>query len=55
CQKDIPWFRNIPLFTWTIQRGRCAGCGSPISPRYVLVELLTALLFLVTWLRHGDV
>lgn len=55
CKKEIPWYRNIPLVTWTIQRGRCAGCGLPISPRYILVELLTGVLFLLTWLQHGDV
>jgi len=46
CKKQIPWYRNIPLFTWLIQRGRCAGCDGTIPVRYFIVELLTAILFM---------
>jgi leader peptidase (prepilin peptidase)/N-methyltransferase len=49
CKEEIPWFRNIPLLTWLIQRGKCAGCSAPISFRYFSVELLTAVLFLAGW------
>ena len=49
CNKDIPWYRNIPLFTWLFQRGKCAECGCKIPFRYFLVELLTGLLFLLMW------
>jgi len=49
CRKDIPWFRNIPIATWILQRGKCAECRAPIAFRYVFVEILTAALFLVGW------
>lgn len=49
CNKDIPWFRNIPLVTWLWQRGRCAECRCKIPFRYFAVELLTACLFLLMW------
>lgn len=49
CNKDIPWFRNIPLVTWLVQRGTCAECGCKIPFRYFVVELLTACLFLLMW------
>ncbi|MCP5537789.1 MAG: prepilin peptidase [Akkermansiaceae bacterium] len=49
CNKDIPWYRNIPLFTWLAQGGKCAECQCRIPFRYFAVELLTALLFLLMW------
>ncbi len=49
CREEIPWFRNIPLLTWILQRGKCAQCDAPIAFRYFCVELLTAVLFLAGW------
>ena len=49
CNKDIPWYRNIPLMTWLIQRGKCAECDCRIPVRYFGVELLTACVFLLMW------
>ena len=49
CEKEIPWYRNIPVVTWILQRGRCAECDAPIPFRYVAVELLTAMLFAMGW------
>ena len=39
-----PW-DNVPVVSWLVLRGRCRDCGEPISPRYPLVELATALVF----------
>lgn len=44
CRAPIPAWRNIPLLSYALQRGRCAGCGMRISARYPLVELVTGLL-----------
>src|ERR1700719_4872780 len=41
----IPWHQNIPILSWFLLRGRCAHCHARISPRYVIVETLNALLF----------
>ena len=43
CRKEIPWYRNLPIATWILQRAKCAECGAPISFRYVFVEIFTAL------------
>jgi leader peptidase (prepilin peptidase)/N-methyltransferase len=51
CGQPIRWYDNIPLFSWVLLRGRARCCGRPFSIRYPFVELLTAALFLVCWLR----
>ena len=50
CKAPIPMRRNIPLLSWLWLRGKCADCRGPIPVRYFLVELLTAVLFLATWM-----
>lgn len=50
CRKDIPWYRNLPVITWVVQRGKCAECGCPIAFRYCFVEALTAALFVAAYL-----
>jgi len=53
CNYSIPWYLNIPLITWLCLRGKCRNCGASISIRYFLVELLTGVAFLGSWLAFG--
>lgn len=53
CNRKIPWYENIPVISWTMLWGNCSGCGSAISPRYVLVEILTAACFWGAWFQYG--
>ena len=47
CKSKLTWRENIPLISWFIQKGRCKNCKTLISIRYPIVELLTAILFVV--------
>lgn len=49
CGRSLPWYENIPVFSWLLLRGRCAGCDARISARYPFVEALSAGLFLLLW------
>jgi leader peptidase (prepilin peptidase)/N-methyltransferase len=51
CKTQIPAWQNIPIVSWILLRGKCAKCQEPIAARYVLVEALTALIFLAIWWR----
>jgi leader peptidase (prepilin peptidase)/N-methyltransferase len=53
CGKTIAWYDNLPLISYFALRGRCRQCSASISVRYVLVEALTAVLFLLVWLKYG--
>ena len=42
CGSPIRWRDNVPILGWLLLRGRCRDCGMSISPRYPLVEAVTA-------------
>lgn len=57
CGHKLGLLENIPILGWLILRGKCKGCGQPISPRYIFIELATAILFTFTSylaLRGGE-
>lgn len=54
CNKQIPWYYNIPLVSYLMLRAKSKCCGREISFRYFLVELLTAMLFLFIWLKFDN-
>lgn len=51
CGAAIRWYQNIPILSWLALRGKCANCRAPISPRYILVELLGGCLFLAAFVH----
>jgi leader peptidase (prepilin peptidase)/N-methyltransferase len=53
CNRALAWFENIPVLSWLWLGGRCRTCHAPISWIYPLVEVITGLLFVVTYLTHG--
>jgi leader peptidase (prepilin peptidase) / N-methyltransferase len=53
CKRPIAFYDNIPVLSWLLLRGRCRNCKSRISPRYLVVELLTAALFVACYSYFG--
>jgi leader peptidase (prepilin peptidase) / N-methyltransferase len=53
CKQPIAFYDNVPVLSWLLLRGRCRQCKAPISPRYLLIEVLTAALFLACSWRFG--
>src|ERR671922_574774 len=53
CGTRIAWRDNVPVLSYLRLRGRCRSCSAPFSPRYLAVELLTAVLVAACFLRFG--
>lgn len=53
CGRAIRWYENIPVLSWILLRGQCAGCGERISAIYPLVEALTGVVFAAHYLWFG--
>ena len=53
CNEPIPFYDNIPVLSYLWLRGKCRFCREPISLRYPVIELLTGLFALITFLKYG--
>lgn len=51
CKKPLKWKHLVPVISFMFLRGKCAFCGKKISKHYFALELLTALIFVVTFLN----
>jgi len=56
CNHKLAWKDNIPIFGWIFLGGKCRYCRNPISPRYPIVEFITAALlvgyYVIFFLLH---
>src|SRR6266404_5481013 len=53
CGNPVKPYDNIPVISWILLHGKCRHCKAPISIRYMLVELLTAIAFLACYWQFG--
>jgi leader peptidase (prepilin peptidase)/N-methyltransferase len=53
CGRTLSWFDNLPVVSWVALGGRCRTCRAPVSWMYPAVEIVTALVFLLTYLTYG--
>ncbi len=53
CKTRIKIWENIPILSYIILKGKCRTCGVKIPLRYLIVEILTPVLFLLLWHTYG--
>ena len=53
CHKRLKSWELIPILSYLFQGGKCKNCGSKISIFYPFIELITGLLFAVSFYSFG--
>jgi len=53
CKKSIKWYDNIPIVGYCLLQGKCRHCEAPISPQYMIVEIITGFLFVQYFIIFG--
>ncbi len=53
CGHKLGKTENVPILGWLWLRGKCRHCKTPISPRYPIIETITAVLFVLVYLQFG--
>ena len=53
CKKKIVWHDNIPIISYLFLNGKCRRCKKSISPKYLLVETISIILFYTIYFFFG--
>ena len=53
CEKQINWYDNIPLLSFIFLKGKCRCGKSKISLQYFIVELISAISFVLIYYFYG--
>lgn len=53
CNKVLRWYELIPVFSYAIQLGKCRRCKQSIKQLYPIMELLTGVLFALSYITFG--
>ena len=53
CEKQINWYDNIPILSFIFLKGKCRCCKSKINLQYFLVELVSAISFVLIYYFYG--
>ena len=54
CNEPLSYLDLIPVVSWIILKGRCRYCKNDISLSYIIIEVLTCILFIVSAIFLGD-
>lgn len=47
CNHKLKWYENIPIISYIMLKGKCSSCHSKIPISYIIVEIVTGILFAV--------
>ncbi len=53
CNHKLAWYENIPVLSYLFLGGKCKNCKKKIDIIYPLIELLTGILFAITYYLYG--
>lgn len=53
CGHRLAWYDMFPIFSWIFLRGKCRYCKARISPRYMIIEAVTAVSYCLAYLIFG--
>lgn len=53
CNHKLKWYENIPIISYIILRGKCSNCHEKIPISYIIVEIVTGVLFAVCFHSFG--
>lgn len=54
CEYKLKWYDNIPVFSYLFLRGKCRNCGTKISPRYIVVEILNTVFWFLSLMLNTN-
>jgi len=53
CKENIKWYDNIPIISYIVLKAKCRNCSTKIDNEYFLVELISAISFLLIFHFYG--
>ena len=53
CKKQIRWYDNIPLISFLVLKAQCRDCSAKINLKYFIIELISALSFVLVFFLFG--
>ena len=55
CKNPIKWYHNIPVVSYLMLKGKCNYCNAPIDKTYIIVEILSGLIFVSVFLKSPNI
>lgn len=53
CDHKLKWYELIPIVSYIIQGGKCRKCGSYLPLSYLVIEIVTGILYVVCYHEYG--